>query len=328
MNILVFSTVFYPGIGGIENQTLLLIKEFVSKGHTVKVITSQMQAAPLKDIAVYYRPGIVKSVQLFLWCTTYYMPNISLKGVWLLLFNPKKKWVISHNDFSSCNRKGTIPKLKNMANKFCSTNIAVSKSIASYLGPSTAVIYNGYDDCVFKEYKDEIHAHDFVFLGRLVSQKGCDLLIKACGELQRPFRLNIIGTGPEENRLKKLSDSLGLSESVKFEGALVGEQLARALNRCRVMVVPSVRGEGFGMVVLEGLACGCKIIAADAAGLSEAVSNHGIMFPMGNQKELTRLLQESFDCNVTDLSTQEERQAHLRKHSKSVVADNYLKYFN
>ncbi|HEY0055300.1 MAG TPA: glycosyltransferase family 4 protein [Pedobacter sp.] len=328
MNILIFSTVFYPGIGGIENQTLLLIREFVNKGHAVKVITSQRQTKPLENIPVYYKPGIIKSIQLFLWCTTYYMPNISLKGIWLLIFNPKKRWVISHNDFSSCNSKGAVPALKNIANKFCSKNIAVSKSIATYLGPSAAVIHNGFDDGVFKLYQDENRCYDFVFLGRLVSQKGCDLLIKACSELARPFTLRIIGTGPEENSLKKLSENLGLSDSVKFEGALVGEQLARALNRCRVMVVPSIQGEGFGMVVLEGLACGCKIIAADAAGLSEAVSNHGIMFEMGNQKELTRLLQESFTYNGADLSAQEEKQKHLRKHSKSAVADNYLKYFN
>jgi glycosyltransferase involved in cell wall biosynthesis len=328
MNILVFSTVFYPGIGGIENQTLLLIKEFISKGHTVKVITAQLQTVPLKDITVYCRPGIIKSIQLFLWCTTYYMPNISLKGIWLLLLNPRKRWIISHNDFSSCNRRGAIPALKNIANKFCSKNIAVSESIANYLGSSAAVIYNGYDNAIFRLYHDENRTYDFVFLGRLVSQKGCDLLINACSELKRPFSLCIIGTGPEENRLKKLSESLGLSESIEFKGLLTGEQLARTLNRCRVMVVPSVKGEGFGMVALEGLACGCRIIAADAAGLSEAVSNHGKMFEMGNQQELTRLLQESFDYSVMDLSTQEEKKAHLMKHSKSVVADNYLKYFN
>ena len=328
MNILIFSTVFYPGIGGIENQTLLLVKEFVSKGHAVRVITSQIQSAPLKDIEIYYRPGIVKSIQLFLWCSTYYMPNISLKGIWLLFLNPKKTWVISHNDFSSCNRKGTIPRVKNFVNKFCTTNIAVSKSIAGFLGPTAAVVYNCFDDQIFRLYKDEKRIYDFVFLGRLVSQKGCDLLIRACSELKHPFTLRIIGTGPEEKHLKELTSQLALSDSITFEGALVGEQLARTLNRCRVMVVPSVEGEGFGMVVLEGLACGCRIIAAKAAGLSEAVGNHGLKFEMGDQKELSKLLEESFAYTEATFPTEKDRQAHLIRHSKSVVADNYLKYFN
>jgi glycosyltransferase involved in cell wall biosynthesis len=94
------------------------------------------------------------------------------------------------------------------------------------------------------------------------------------------------------------------------------------------MVVPSVQGEGFGMVVLEGLACGCRIIAANAAGLSEAVGSHGLMFEMGNQKELTRLLEESFTYTDLDFASEKNKKSHLIKHSKSVVADNYLKYFN
>jgi glycosyltransferase involved in cell wall biosynthesis len=327
MNILIFSTVFYPGIGGIENQTLLLAKEFVDKGHVVRVITHQMQVDALKGIEIYYRPGLIKSVKLFLWCTTYYMPNISLKGIWLLLLNPKKTWVISHNDFSSCNRKGVIPGLKNILHKFSSSNIAVSQSIADYLGPSTAVIYNCYDDETFKIYAEEKRTYDFVFLGRLVSQKGCDLLIKACSGLQQPFTLGIIGTGPEEKYLKKLTTKLGLQDNVTFYGALTGERLAKTLNRYRVMVVPSVLGEGFGMVVLEGLACGCKIIAADAAGLAEAVGNYGSKFRMGDQIELSRLLEESIKNSQNNLQEDSNLQNHLKKHSKSVVAKSYLTFF-
>ncbi|MEJ6981961.1 glycosyltransferase [Pedobacter sp. P351] len=327
MNILIFSTVFFPAIGGIESQTLLLAKEFVKKGHAVKVITEQKQVEKITDLEVYCRPGLMKSVELFLWCSTFYMPNISLKGAWLLLFNPSKTWVISHNDFSSCDKKGLIPGLKNIANKFASKNIAVSKSIAQYLGPSSAVVHNGYDDSVFKLYPEEERTFDFVFLGRLVSQKGCELLIRACASLKQPFTLNIIGSGPEEQSLKALSEKLGLSNSITFSGILTGEELARCLNRYRVMVVPSLLGEGFGMVVLEGLACGCKIIAANAAGLAEAVGSHGRKFPMGDQKELTKLLEDSLLSKENLASGDKSLQNHLKEHSKSVVSEYYLKYF-
>ena len=52
LNILVYSSVFYPGIGGIENHTVFLVKEFVKKGHSVKVVTEQQQdpQRPLEGI--------------------------------------------------------------------------------------------------------------------------------------------------------------------------------------------------------------------------------------------------------------------------------------
>lgn len=325
---MVFSTVFYPAVGGIENQTLILLREFVNRGHSVKVITTQIQHAPLNGITVYNRPGILKSIRLFLWCSTYYMPNISLKGVWLLLINPRRTWVISHNDFSSCNKKGIIPILKNLANKFASTNIAVSRSIANCLETKAAVVHNCYDDKIFRLLPEEARVFDFVFLGRLVSQKGCDLLIRACSDLKQPFSLNIIGEGSEKTALMELVSSLGLENSVTFSGLLRGETLTRTLNQCRVMVIPSLQGEGFGMVALEGLACGCRIIAADAAGLAEAVGEHGEKFDMGDQIGLTKLLRKAVEDKDFARPDQKRLEQYLKSHSSYAVADNYLKYFS
>ena len=112
MNILVFSTVFYPAIGGIENQTLILVKEFVKKGHNVKVLTYQNKKAELPGIEICYAPDYKKFVLLYLWCDIFYMPNISLKGIWLRLFNPHKQWIISHNDFHFFQKGDIVSKLK------------------------------------------------------------------------------------------------------------------------------------------------------------------------------------------------------------------------
>src|SRR5579875_485544 len=150
MDILIFSTVFYPVLGGLENLTLNLSKEFIKKGHQVKVITYQKQTEPLKDLDVYYAPGFLKTFELFSWCDVYYMPNISLKGVWPLLINPRKKWIISQNDFSLTNKTGLVSVLKLMLIKFATKNISVSKSVAGSLRTSSEIIYNCYDDAVFK----------------------------------------------------------------------------------------------------------------------------------------------------------------------------------
>ena len=101
MKILVYSSVFYPNVGGIENLNLDLINEFVSAGHEVKVVTEQKQTKPnpFKNVEIVEYKKILSQIRLFFWSDIVYMPNITLKIFWLFLFNPFKKYVVSHNDF-------------------------------------------------------------------------------------------------------------------------------------------------------------------------------------------------------------------------------------
>lgn len=336
MNILVFTTAFYPSMGGIEKQTLHLIQEFLSMGHNVRVIhiqdqivTSSYRTPPQPGIEVYCRPGFFKTMSLFFWCNTLFMPNFSLKGIWFLFFSPFKKWVVSHNDFYLCDKKSIITRLKLLAIKFASKNISVSKSVAQYIGTDSQVIHNCYDDKIFKVY-DEKRLYDFVFLGRLVSQKGVDLLIKACKNLTDSFTLNIIGDGPERPRLEGMVHEYGLEKNVKFLGIMEGEQLAILLNRHKTMVIPSVGEEGFGIVALEGLACGCRIIAANAGGLTEAVNTFGKIFEMGNLEKLEQLLkQELNDCKELNFRIQDPNlKNYLVAHKRKDIARRYVAHFN
>jgi glycosyltransferase involved in cell wall biosynthesis len=328
MNILVFSTVFYPAIGGLVNLTLILVKEFIKQGHSVKVITDQKQVSPLKEVEVYETPGTLKKIKLFLWCNTFYMPNISLKGAWLLLFNPKKRWIISHNDYYLYNYERPAIRLKRFLIKFASRNIAVSASVANYLNTQSTVIYNCYDDAVFQVYNEAPRSYNFVFLGRFVTQKGCDVLIKACKQLTKPFTLNIIGSGPEESNLKQLVHDAGLTGSIRFIGSMKGIELAKMLNRHQVMIVPASGNEGFGIVVLEGLACGCKVIASNAAGLVEAVNEYGEIFAMNNVDELASLLQKELDEAHEPHAISDSLKQYLENHSRDMVSKKYLSLFN
>jgi glycogen(starch) synthase len=329
MNILIFTTVFYPAIGGIENMTVNLAKEFIKEGHHVKVITHQKPAIPLANIKTYHSPSYLKMIRLFMWSNVYYMPNISLKGVWLLMFNPFKKWIVSHNDFYLGNTKQIEVKIKRLLIKFASCNIAVSKSVASKLNTKSQVVYNCYDETIFKLYEDEKRIYDFVFVGRLVSQKGCEILIKACKGLNAPFTLNIIGDGFERHRLEQLVDDLELTEHIHFLGFLKGNELARMLNRHKVLVVPSIGKEGFGIVALEGMACGCRIITADAGGLHEALDKFGKIFPMSNVEALNKLLKEEMAIEIDKSEVvNSELKTYLSKHTAKIVAKKYLYFFS
>lgn len=328
IKILVYSSVFYPGIGGIENHTLFLVREFVKAGHEVKVITEQQQDPnrPLEGIEVVHSSNVFKQIQLFFWSDVLYMPNITLKGAWLFILNPFKKWAISHNDFHLMYSNDWKTKLKNFLIKRATANISVSKSVAEFLKVPSKVIYNCYDNDVFKLYEDEQRKYDFVFVGRLVSQKGCELLIDACSQLNRPFTLNIIGDGFEYEKLKEKIGTMNLQESIKFLGFKQGEELARYLNRHRTMIVPSLDVEGFGIVALEGLACGCHMIVSNAGGLAEATGEYGQIFQMKDQNALKELLLKSFDHHEDTNNL--GRIDYLSNHSKEKVAQEYLTIFN
>lgn len=329
MKILVYSSVFYPGIGGIENHTLFLVREFVNAGHQVKVVTEQAQdpAKPLEGIEVVHASSKWRQLQLFFWCDLVYMPNITLKGVWLFAFNPFKPWVISHNDFHLMYFNDLKTKFKNFLIRRSGGNISVSQSVANFLKVPSMVIYNCYNDQLFKLYPDEKREFDFAFVGRLVSQKGCELLIDACSEIDRPYTLNIVGDGFEMEKLQAKVKALKLDNKIRFLGFKQNEDLARTLNRHKVMIVPSLDVEGFGIVALEGMACGCKMIVSNAGGLAEAAGEFGYIFRMGDKAELKRLLELMLDENSQQVMD-DARIAYLADHSRKAVADKYLGYFS
>jgi glycosyltransferase involved in cell wall biosynthesis len=223
MNILVFTTAFYPSIGGIEKHTSCLIEEFLKKGHKIKIIAFPIYAGVKEVIItkeskvwVHYNPGLFTVFLLFKWCDVLYMPNFSLKAAGFILFRPFKKWIISHNDISLSHKSRIKIRMTRLLIKLASHNISVSKHIGNFINANSKIIYNCYDNDTFKIYENEERKYEFVFLGRLVSQKGCVLLIKACKSLSCSFILNVIGDGPERNKLERMVKDLGLKKTFIF----------------------------------------------------------------------------------------------------------------
>ncbi len=328
MKILVYSSVFYPSVGGIENLNLDLINEFVRAGHEVKVVTEQKQTKdnPFKDVEIVEYKKIFSQIRLFFWSDLVYMPNITLKIFWLFLFNPFKKFVISHNDFHIAFHKKWMANLKLFFIKRANANITVSKSIAEHFKIKAEVIYNCYNDAVFKLYSGIERNKDFVFVGRLVSSKGGVQLLEAFKKLEGNYNLSYIGDGPELIELKNLSKQYGLENRVSFLGFMHGEELAKKINEFKIMVICPISVEGFGLVALEGLACGCDLIVSEAGGLPEAANGFGRQFPMGNAEALKTCMQElivSEDLN----GNYEEKSRYLNTLTKSVVASKYLTIF-
>jgi glycosyltransferase involved in cell wall biosynthesis len=111
------------------------------------------------------------------------------------------------------------------------------------------------------------------YLGKLIPQKGVELLLEALAELDGSVRCLIVGFGLHRERLTALVRSLGLHERVTFTGRLDHRYAPQVLASMDVLVVPSILKEAFGMVVAEGAAAGALPLVARHSGLAEVAED-------------------------------------------------------
>jgi glycosyltransferase involved in cell wall biosynthesis len=158
--------------------------------------------------------------------------------------------------------------------------------------------------------------------------KGADDLIDALGILKRngsQVTLTIVGEGPMRELLEAKARKLGLSDWIDFAGEREpGEGLTSLLNRHKVLVVPSRWEEPFGIVALEGIACGCVVIGSHGGGLPEAIGPCGITFPNGDSMTLASSIQTLLSRPDMLEGYQANAKIHLAGHRPAAVARRYL----
>ncbi len=127
----------------------------------------------------------------------------------------------------------------------------------------TYTVPNGIEFDLITKIKPAKEKSDVIFVGRLMSHKNVDILIKSIKlikEKNPEIKSLIIGDGPEKKTLEALTQKLNLEKNVKFLGFLKSNDDVYALMKSsKVFVLPSTR-EGFGIVVIEANACGIPAI--------------------------------------------------------------------
>ncbi len=139
-----------------------------------------------------------------------------------------------------------------------------------------------------------------LYVGSLEARKGIDVLLRAVAQANLgDWHLDIVGGGPERQRLEALSVELRLSDRVTFHGAQPNERVAQAMAHASVMVVPSRIGprnqtEGLPTVIVEALAHQRPVIATRLTGIPEIII-HGVtgwLFEVDDAQGLSRALEE------------------------------------
>ncbi len=169
--------------------------------------------------------------------------------------------------------------------------------VVNYYGISdrkVRVIYNSIDLPEYQKSLSEVSQTlgkaTLITVGRLARHKRVDRIIEVVKEISEEYpdiSLLVVGDGPEQENLEKLSHELGINGQVRFYGKVTHEQTAKLLTEADIFVLNSVY-EGLPHVVLEAMACRTPVIATNIKGTNETVKHGetGLLVPPDNNEEL------------------------------------------
>jgi phosphatidylinositol alpha-mannosyltransferase len=196
------------------------------------------------------------------------------------------------------------------------------------------VLFNGVDMDRFESATPVCDDHDpprptVLFLGRHEQRKGLGVLLDAFATVERSAVLWVVGDGPESEVQRRRYPE---SDRVRWLGILNDEEVAARLAGADVLCAPSLHGESFGMVVLEGMAAGCAVVASDIEGYRKAAGGHAALVPPSDKQALARALGVTLADAVegSGHSAPEARKAaleHARNWSMDALAERYVEAY-
>jgi len=200
-------------------------------------------------------------------------------------------------------------------------------------GGAFEVLFNGVEMERFEAAvprRDEEGRPVVLFLGRHEQRKGLNVLLDAFSTLERPAVLWVAGDGPATEVQRRRYPE---SDRVHWLGVLSDAEVASRLAGADVLCAPSLQGESFGMVLLEGMAGGCSVVASDIEGYRMASGGHAALVPPGDAGALARALGSALADAVEGVgqSSDEARKAateYARNRSMDALAERYLDVYS
>jgi len=239
-----------------------------------------------------------------------------------------------HSTYYNYTKRNLI--IEKMLSSFTDKIICVSRAVQSFVTETekfseekTCVLYNGVawptanvppDDALLLKSRLGIGNQELVLtvVASLTTIKGHAILFQALHHLSPevpPFKLMVVGDGPERYRLESLAKDLGIASRVIFTGAR--NDVPKLLMISDIFILPSIEREGLSMGIIEAMAAGLPVISTWVGGIPEVVENgtSGLLVEPKNILALADAL-----CILM-------RDRDLREQMGKVGKDVYLKHF-
>lgn len=166
-----------------------------------------------------------------------------------------------------------------------------------YRGPIAVIPQFGVDPVLYSapaSRRRTLSGPVIGYVGRVVEEKGVDLIIDALGRIQPHPTLRIIGGGDMRVDLEMRAERLGIRDRVRFEGAVPPERVPGLLQHLDILVLPSRTQpnwkEQFGRILVEAMACEVAVVGSDSGEIPNVIGDPELVFAEDDADMLATIL--------------------------------------
>ncbi len=185
------------------------------------------------------------------------------------MFTPRDLWQLKNWTKFSAENADHIITISNFSKQDIISQYKIDKN-------KITVAYPGYDSEKFKVKSVKFEKDYIIYIGTIQPRKNLIRLMEAVARIDG-LKLIIVGkVGWEYEEILATPRKLGIADRVEFKGYVATDKLSNLLNGATAFVLPSLY-EGFGIPVVEAMACGSPVIVSNASSLPEVVGDAGLL---------------------------------------------------
>ena len=356
--IVINSSILHERPTGLGVYTKNIVKEIYNKDKSIRVLSPvDIEGIKVEKITKYVKPSYKKLGGLcrLLW-TQLVLPfkvkksSVIYHPFQYLSFFSRAKQIITIHDFIPLyypdvakhqNRyyKIMMPILLKKAHKIIAISENTKNDIMKFYNineDKIEVIYNGYDHELFNTKninndvlnKYNINYDYFIMVGASYPHKNLEIAIKAIKEIHHECKLIIVGKdSPYIVKLKELARELGVEEKINFIGYVPDEDLPSLYNKSKAFLYTTLY-EGFGLPILEAMACDTVVITSNNSSLPEVYGDSALIFENNNYLDLKDKMEVILKDNALRMELIEGSRENIKRFSWENTANEVYKILN
>jgi phosphatidylinositol alpha-mannosyltransferase len=236
--------------------------------------------------------------------------------------------------FHRAGESGWVKNLRPLA-RWVADHLAIRAAVSeearntahAVLGGDYEMVWNGIDPTIYRSAEPwPTDGPTIMFVGRHEPRKGLAVLVDAMRSLGPDVRLWIASQGPETEKLRQMTAG---DERIEWLGVIGEQEKVRRIAGSNVLCAPSLHGESFGVVLLEGMAARTAVVASDLSGYRMVArpDREALLVAPGDPDALTAALRKALTGGHEIESMVERGAARAEVFSMDSLASRYIELF-